>query len=68
MMNNVEVPDELPEAVRPLLRREGYEDETLRDQTHIRHHGSRERLRQEVQQAIAYLKQHVFPIHGLASQ
>jgi acetoin utilization protein AcuC len=65
VMNDVDLPDALPEEAVPLLQQAGYEGRTLRDPaSHLsqaRHH----RLRVEVQEAIAYLKRHVFPIHGI---
>jgi acetoin utilization protein AcuC len=65
VMNDVDLPDALPEEALPLLQQAGYEGRTLRDPaSHLsqaRHH----RLRVEVQDAIAYLERHVFPIHGI---
>jgi hypothetical protein len=64
-MNDVEIPDALPEEALSLLQQAGYEGRTLRDPeahtSQARHH----RLRVEVQAAIAYLERHVFPIHGI---
>ncbi|GIX49675.1 MAG: acetoin utilization protein AcuC [Candidatus Tectimicrobiota bacterium] len=65
VMNDVEVPDPLPEAVRPLLARQGYHGQTLRDRPLEQPVSPRQR--QEVAEAIAYLKRHVFPLHGLPS-
>jgi acetoin utilization protein AcuC len=65
VMNDVEIPNALPEEVLPLLRPAGYAGRTLRDPapqtSQVRHN----RLRVEVQAAIAYLERHVFPIHGI---
>ena len=65
IMNNVDLPDELPEAGRLLLQRAGYDRGLLRDPVRPLRMTERQRLRAVMRQAIAYLKQHVFPIHGL---
>ena len=65
MMNDVEVPDELPPAARTMLRGAGYGGKMLRDPALPLHHAQRQSLRAEVHKAVAYLKQHVFPVHGL---
>jgi acetoin utilization protein AcuC len=65
IMNDVEIPDALPEAGRSLLRRAGYGSTLLRDPARLLHLTDREGLRGEVHKAVAYLKQHVFPVHGL---
>ena len=65
LMNDVEVPDNLPDAALASLRREGYRGRTLRDSKVSWHPSHHDRRRAEVQQAVAYLKQHVFPLHGL---
>jgi acetoin utilization protein AcuC len=65
VMNDVDVPDALPEGALPLLQQASYESRTLRDPdsqiSQVRHN----RLRLEVQAAIAYLERHVFPLHGI---
>ncbi len=66
IMNEVDVPGPLPEAGRSLLQRAGYSGRTLRDPAVSFHSSHRDSLRAEVQQAVASVKQHVFPIHGLA--
>jgi acetoin utilization protein AcuC len=65
MMNDVEVPDVLPEAARTLLKDAGYGGKTLRDPALPLHHTQRQHLRAEVHKAVDYLKQHVFPVHRL---
>lgn len=65
VMNGVEVPDALPEAALPLLHQAGYEGRTLRDAEHLTSQTRQNRLRIEVQAAIAYLERHVFPVHGI---
>ena len=65
LMNDVEVPDTLPEAARALLQRQGYRGQTLRDPEVSWHPSHRDHLRAEAQQAVDYLQQHVFPLHGL---
>jgi acetoin utilization protein AcuC len=65
VMNSVELPDVLPEGVLPLLHQAGYEGQTLRDPEHPTSQARQNRLRVEVQAAIAYLERHVFPIHGI---
>jgi hypothetical protein len=65
MMNDIEVPDTLPEAARVSLQRQGYRGQTLRDPDASWHPSQHDQMRAEVQQAVAYLQQHVFPLHGL---
>jgi acetoin utilization protein AcuC len=65
MMNDVEVPDVLPEAARTLLKDAGYGGKTLRDPALPLHHTQRQHLRAEVHKAVDYLKQHIFPVHRL---
>jgi hypothetical protein len=64
-MNDVEIPDALPEEALPLLQQAGYEGHTLRDPAYQLSQARHDRLRVEVQAAIAYLERHVFPIHGI---
>jgi acetoin utilization protein AcuC len=65
MMNDVEIPDALPAEALPLLRQAGYEGPTLRDSDYQLSQARHDRLRAEVQAAIAYLERHVFPVHGI---
>ena len=65
VMNNVEVPDSLPETVQPLLQQVGYSGKTLRDVPIPLHRSHQARLHAELHEVLAYLRQHVFPIHGL---
>ena len=65
VMNDVEIPDALPEGALPLLQQAGYEGRTLRDPDSQVSQARHNRLRVEVQAAIAYLERHVFPIHGI---
>ena len=65
VMNDVEIPDALPEGALPLLQQAGYEGRTLRDPDSQISQARHNRLRVEVQAAIAYLERHVFPIHGI---
>jgi acetoin utilization protein AcuC len=65
MMNDLEVPDEIPAAARPLLQRVGYGGIALRDLVIPLHHSHRQALRAEVHKAVAYLQEHVFPVHGI---
>jgi acetoin utilization protein AcuC len=66
LMNEVEVSDELPEMGLSVLRRVGYDRGVLRDPEFPQHQLFRQGLRAEVHKAIAYLKEHVFPVHGIA--
>jgi acetoin utilization protein AcuC len=66
IMNDTEIPDALPESILPSLRQQGYTGKTLRDHNMPLHASHRERLHAEVREAVAYLRQHVFPIHGIA--
>jgi acetoin utilization protein AcuC len=65
VMNDVEVPDVLPPVVFPLLQQAGYDSHTLRDPERLTSQTRHDRLRLEVQAAIAYLERQVFPIHGI---
>jgi hypothetical protein len=65
-MNDIEVPNALPDGVRPLLRRVGYDQNVLRDTALSLHRTHHHDLHAEVQQSIAYLRKHVFPVHGLS--
>jgi acetoin utilization protein AcuC len=65
VMNDVEIPDALPEEAWPLLQQAGYEGRTLRDPDSQRSQAYRNRLRVEVQAAIASIERHVFPLHGI---
>jgi acetoin utilization protein AcuC len=65
VMNGMEVPDTLPEGVLPLMQQAGYAGRTLRDPERLPSQARQNRLRVEVQAAIAYLERHVFPIHGI---
>jgi hypothetical protein len=64
-MNDVELPDALPEEALSLLQQAGYEGRTLRDPDSQRSQAYRNRSRAEVQDAIAYIERHVFPLHGI---
>jgi acetoin utilization protein AcuC len=66
LMNDAELPDALPESILPSLRQQGYTGKTLREHNMPLHASHRERLHAEVREAVAYLRQHVFPIHGIA--
>lgn len=66
VMNDVEVPDALPESAALLLHQAGYQGRTLRDPERSTKQARQQRLRVEVQAAIAYLQRQVFPIHGLS--
>jgi acetoin utilization protein AcuC len=65
VMNDVEVPDALPEEALSLLQQAGYEGRALRDLGSPLSQARHNRRRVEVQSAIAYLERHVFPIHGI---
>jgi acetoin utilization protein AcuC len=65
IMNDVECPDELPVSVRSLMQRVGYRRETLRDIPLRLHETHRTAWRATLHAAIAYLRQQVFPIHGI---
>jgi acetoin utilization protein AcuC len=65
LMNDVEVPDNLPEAALAALKRQGYHGRTLRDPDVSWHPSHRDRLRAEVQQSVVTLQQVVFPLHNL---
>jgi acetoin utilization protein AcuC len=67
VMNDVELPNALPDEVLPLLRRVGYDRNVLRDAALSLHRTHHHDLHAEVQHSIAYLTQHVFPLHGLSS-
>jgi acetoin utilization protein AcuC len=64
IMNGVEVPDELPDAARVLLRQAGYSGTGLRDTAPLPQ-VQRQDVRAKVQEGVAYLRKQVFPIHGL---
>jgi acetoin utilization protein AcuC len=63
VMNDVEIPDALPEGALSLLQQAGYEGRTLRDPDSQRSQARHNRLRVEVQAAIAYLERQSFR-HG----
>jgi len=65
VMNDVEIPDALPEEALSLLQQAGYEGRTLRDPDSQISQARHNRLRVEVQAVIAYLERHVFPLHGI---
>jgi len=65
MMNDVEIPDALPEEALSLLQQAGYKGRTLRDPDSQISQARHNRLRVEVQAVIAYLERHVFPLHGI---
>jgi acetoin utilization protein AcuC len=67
IMNDTEVADSLPETAMAQLQRQGYRGKTLRDARQPFRAVSRERLHVEVSEALAYLKRHVFPVHGLGT-
>ena len=65
VMHTMEVPDVLPAPARILLQQAGYSGATLRDPA-VRHQSPRYlQRRTELHAAIAFLKQHLFPLHGL---
>jgi len=68
MMNGVEIPDQLPESARSLLKKAGYSGTTLRDSEISLKGPHRGRIRLELEKSITYLKQNVFPIHGIDGQ
>ena len=67
VMNDVEVPDRLPEAVQPLLQQVGYSGKTLRDVPIPLHSTHQTRLRAELHEALTYIRQHIFPMHGITA-
>lgn len=67
IMQDQELSDVLPYAIRPLLQQVGYHGETLRDAVHTRDRKRHDRLRLELHATLAALKQQVFPLHGLPS-
>lgn len=65
LMNDVEVPDTLPEAALAPLRQQGYNAKTLRDPAIPWHTSQRECLHANVVRSVNELKARVFPLHGL---
>jgi acetoin utilization protein AcuC len=65
VMNDVEIPDQLPESVLPLLKKADYSATTLRDPRTSLPSPHYDRIRSELAKSIAYLKQNVFPVHGM---
>lgn len=65
LMNDVEVPDQLPEPGFSALKQQGYQGRTLRDPVVSWHPSHRDRLRAEVRHTVASLQQAVFPLHSL---
>jgi acetoin utilization protein AcuC len=65
LMNDVEIPDHLPEPMLSALKRQGYQGRTLRDPAVSWHPSHRDRLRAEVRHTMASLQQAVFPLHSL---
>lgn len=65
VMNDVELPDALPAAAVPLLQQVGYTSKTLRDPALPGHRPHTAAMDAELDSAIAYLRTHVFPIHGI---
>lgn len=65
IMNDVEVTDYLPREARALLQRAGYRGSTLQDAAVSLHHSHRASQRAELRAAVAYLQEHVFPLHGI---
>jgi acetoin utilization protein AcuC len=65
VMNDVDIPDALPEEALSLLQQAGYEGRTLCDPEPCTSQTRHQSRRSEVQAAIAYLARHVFPIHGI---
>lgn len=66
VMNGIDVPEHVPESVQPLLRQVGYRGTTLRDTSGQRLSANRQQLREELLETLAFLQQHVFPLHGLS--
>lgn len=67
IMNDIDVADRLPETVLPLLAQAGYTAGTLRDVPQDCSATRQARLRVELHATLAYLRQHVLPIHGITS-
>lgn len=65
IMNDVDIPDELPKDALPLLARVDYHSMLLRDPDISLHNSHREGLRAEVHKAVSALKQRVFPVHNI---
>ena len=65
VMNDVDIPNALPTSAVEALQQEGYSGKTLRDPEVLWHPSHRDSVQSEVEQALSYLKTHVFPIHGL---
>jgi acetoin utilization protein AcuC len=66
VMNDVELPDALPATAVPLLQQVGYTSKSLRDPVLPVHRPHTAAMDAELDSAIAYLRTHVFPIHGIA--
>jgi acetoin utilization protein AcuC len=67
VMHTVEIPDVLPAPDRTLLQQAGYSGATLRDPAVAQQNSRYPQHRAELHAAIAFLKRHLFPLHGLKS-
>ena len=65
VMNGVEIPDQLSESALSLLNKAGYNRATLRDPEINLPASHRARIRAELERSITYLRQNVFPVHGI---
>ena len=64
IMNDLEVPDELPASAIELIQQTGYRGSRLRDAA-LPQHTRRDRYTADLQEVITAVQQQVFPIHGL---
>ena len=64
IMNNVEIPDEIPEAFLKRCRSLGFESGKLRDRPSIEKGTGKALMREEVERVVGVVKKSVFPLLG----
>ncbi|MDA8432643.1 MAG: hypothetical protein M0Z60_06745, partial [Nitrospiraceae bacterium] len=63
IMNGVELTDEIPAGFLEKYRDEGVSSGKIRDEAHIEKGVAKEKMREEVEKAVGFIKREVFPVH-----
>ena len=62
IMNDIELPEELPDSVRPAFEDLGYHGRTLRDTAFVGYGRACEEAHRHAEEAVAWIEEHIFPV------
>ena len=63
IMNGVELSDEIPQGFLGKYRDEGFRSGKIRDEAYIEKGVAKEKMREEVERVVGFIKREVFPVH-----